>query len=112
VTHANGTPAAIARLIITWACRGLVMNSTSSGMPAARHRPRSSAQDCGRYSSRSISACPYPEAYARNTPTWQFSVRPAVPEYCLCTPADRVHTVQLGRDEVHDHALNDLSQIT
>ena len=30
------------------------------------------------------------EAYARNTPTWQFSVRPAVPEYCRCTPADRV----------------------
>jgi hypothetical protein len=28
--------------------------------------------------------------YARNTPTWQFSVRPAVPEYCRCTPADRV----------------------
>ncbi len=27
---------------------------------------------------------------AKNTPTWQFSVRPAVPEYCLCTPADRV----------------------
>ena len=23
-------------------------------------------------------------------PTWQFSVRPAVPEYCRCTPADRV----------------------
>ena len=23
-------------------------------------------------------------------PTWQFSVRPAVPEYCLCTTADRV----------------------
>ena len=51
---------------------------------------RSSAQDLGRYSSRSISACPCTEAYARNTPTWQFSVRPAVPEYCLCTPADRV----------------------
>jgi len=32
------------------------------------------------------------EAYARNTPTWQFSVRPAVPEYCLWTPADRART--------------------
>ena len=23
-----------------------------------------------------------------NTPTWQFSTRPAVPEYCRATPAD------------------------
>ena len=90
MNHANGTPAATARPIIAWACRGLVANSASSGMPASRHRSGSSAQDCGRYSSRSISACPYREAYARNTPTWQFSVRPAVPEYCRCTPADRV----------------------
>ena len=90
MNQANGTPAATARAIIAWACRGLVVNSTSSGMPAARHRSGSSVQDCGRYSSRSISACPCAEAYARNTPTWQFSVRPAVPEYCRCTPADRV----------------------
>jgi hypothetical protein len=27
---------------------------------------------------------------ARNTPSWQFSIRPAVPEYCRCTPADFV----------------------
>ena len=40
------------------------------------------------YSSRSISArAPPGEQYARNTPTWQFSTRPAVPVYCLATPA-------------------------
>jgi hypothetical protein len=59
-------------------------------LTAARHRSGSAVQDWGTYSSRSISACPCREAYARNTPTWQFSVRPAVPEYCLWTPADRV----------------------
>lgn len=31
-------------------------------------------------------ARPRPEAYARNTPTWQFSVLPAVPLYCRLTP--------------------------
>jgi hypothetical protein len=61
----------------------LVVNSASAGIPAARHRPRSSVQDCGRYSSRPITACRTGEAYARNSPAWQFSVRPAVPEYCL-----------------------------
>jgi hypothetical protein len=28
--------------------------------------------------------------YAQNTPSWQFSTRPAVPEYCRCTPADLI----------------------
>ena len=35
-------------------------------------------------------ARPFAEAYAANTPIWQFSVRPAVPEYCRCTPAETV----------------------
>ncbi len=39
-------------------CCGLVANSTSSGMPAARHRSRSAVQDSGRHNSRSINACP------------------------------------------------------
>lgn len=30
------------------------------------------------------------QALARNTPNWQLSVRPAVPEYGPCTPADRI----------------------
>jgi hypothetical protein len=63
VNQANGTPASIARLIIACACRGLVVNFTSPGMPAAR--PRSSVQDCGRYSSRSRSTCPRAEAQVR-----------------------------------------------
>ena len=43
----------------------------------------------GRYSSRSISARdPSLAAYAKNTPTCAFSIRPAVPVYCRATPAD------------------------
>src|SRR5690606_8901445 len=30
-------------------------------------------------------ACPFAEEYARNTPIWQFSIRPAVPEYIRAT---------------------------
>jgi hypothetical protein len=67
-----------------------VVNPASAEMPAARHRRGSPVQDRGRDSSRSISACPNREASARNTPTWQFSVRPAVPQYRLRTPADPV----------------------
>jgi hypothetical protein len=62
VTHPNGTPAANARASITIACRGLVVNSTSSGTPAARHRSRSVVQDSGKYNSRSIKACPREDA--------------------------------------------------
>jgi hypothetical protein len=29
-------------------------------------------------------------ADAQKTPSWQFPIRPAVPEYCRCTPADLV----------------------
>lgn len=57
-------------------------------MPASRHRGRSSVQAFGRYNSRSINARPAGEAYARNTPIWEFSIRPAVPEYCRATPAE------------------------
>ena len=42
----------MARASIAWASCGLVANSISSGMPAARHRSRSPVQDRGRYSSR------------------------------------------------------------
>ena len=81
----------MARSIICWASSGLVANPVSSGTPAWRQRSRSDVHDSGRYSSRSISARPPPgTAYARNTPSWQFSIRPAVPEYCRCTPADFV----------------------
>lgn len=44
----------------------------------------------GQIQRRSISVQPPPAAQARKTPTWQFSVRPAVPEYCRCIPAERV----------------------
>jgi len=68
---------------------GFVANATPPPIPAAAHRSRSSAHFLGMYSSRSISARAPPGAqYARNTPTWQFSTRPAVPVYCLATPAD------------------------
>ncbi len=66
---------------------GLVANTVVSGLPAAAHRAGAPVQDRGRYSSRSISACPDREAYDKNTATWQFSTRPAVPEYWRCTPA-------------------------
>jgi putative component of membrane protein insertase Oxa1/YidC/SpoIIIJ protein YidD len=35
-----------------------------------------------------MSAYPQRLAQARNTPIWQFLIRPAVPEYCRYTPAD------------------------
>ena len=75
----------MARLIIAWACRGLAANSMSPGMPAPRHRSRSSVQDCGRYSSRSINARPCTDAYARNTPTWQPWHRPQITRICTLT---------------------------
>ena len=46
-----------------------------------------SGQDLGSYNPRSIRACPAGEAPDKNTATWQFSTRPAVPEYWRCTPA-------------------------
>jgi hypothetical protein len=48
VTHAAGTPASSARSSIAWAWAGLVAKATSSGMPAARQRARSSVQLVGR----------------------------------------------------------------
>ena len=35
-----------------------------------------------------MKAAPSPEAYARKTPTWQFTVSPAVPVYWRATPQD------------------------
>lgn len=55
MNHVNGTPAAIARLIITWACRGLVVNSTCSAMPVARKAATMSSSDTAR--SRRIPYC-------------------------------------------------------
>src|ERR1700760_4740280 len=73
---------------------GLVANVVPAGMPAAAHRALSEIQDLGRYSSRSMSACPRRLAQDRNTATWQFSTRPAVPEYWRCTPALAVPYVE------------------
>src|SRR5215203_2219060 len=79
-------PASSARMIIRVARAGLVANPTSSGTPAACKRSGSLVQDRGRYSSRSITACPASVAYTRYTATWAFSMRPAVPVYWRCTP--------------------------
>ncbi len=57
-THEHGMPASKAASIIAWARPGLVANSTSSGTPALARRPWSSAQERGRYSSRSMNVCP------------------------------------------------------
>jgi hypothetical protein len=71
------------------ASSGLVANPASSPIPAARHRSRSSVCFSGRYSSRPVRARPPSGVtYAANTPTWQFSTRPAVPVYMRATPAD------------------------
>jgi hypothetical protein len=56
------------------------------GRRAARKRSGSSIQARGRYSSRSTTACPARLAYTRQTATWAFSTRPAVPVYWRCTP--------------------------
>lgn len=61
-THAAGVPASSARVIIACARAGLVANSRSTGAPAAAHRAGSAVHDRGRYSSRSIIACPAPVA--------------------------------------------------
>ena len=53
-----GTPASNAAVICRAANAGLVANSVPAGTPAAAHRAGSSVQDCGRYRSRSINACP------------------------------------------------------
>src|SRR5436305_5822436 len=71
-THSHGTPASSARAIIARAIAGLVRNGTSSGTLAARRRSASPAHASGRYSRRSIRACPLRLPYARKTPTWQF----------------------------------------
>src|SRR5215204_5439995 len=91
VTHAAGTSASKARSSIPLASSGLVANSTSLGMPASARRSASFTQlFLGRYKARSTKAAPFSEASQRNTPIWQFSFLPAVPEYCGWTPADLV----------------------
>ena len=82
------TPASSARSNINCASCPLVRKTALSGTPASCRRPRSSAHTWGRYNSRSSNALPLAPAWARNTPTWQFSIRPAVPLYCRCTPTD------------------------
>ena len=77
-------------MIIVDAGSGLVAKATSSPIPASRRRSRSSVHPFGRYSSRSNNVRPALVAYARDTPIYQFSIRPAVPEYCRATPADLV----------------------
>jgi Transposase, Mutator family len=57
-TQAAGTPAARAAPIISATSAGLVANPTSSGIPAPARRAASPAHERGRYSRRSISACP------------------------------------------------------
>src|SRR5438874_1963022 len=90
VTHLAGTPDAAARSTIRRASRILVANSTSSGTPASSRRSASVAHSFGRYNARSSRARPLSVAYPRNTPTWQFSTRPAVPLYWRATPQDLV----------------------
>ena len=48
VIHANGTRASNARASIAIACRGFVLNSASSGIPACRQRSRSAIHGSGR----------------------------------------------------------------
>ena len=64
--------------------------SPAGGTPASPRRAGSRAHSWGRYSSRSRKARPWLLAYPRNTPIWQFSMRPAVPLYWRCTPTDLV----------------------
>jgi hypothetical protein len=75
---------------MTRASSGLVRNPTCLGTRAALQRSGSSVQLSGRYSSRSIIARPLGLAYAKNTPSWQLSTLPAVPEYWRCTPTEVV----------------------
>ena len=64
-TQPNATPAAAARSIIRLASCGLVANAVFCGIPAAAQRSGSPVQDFGRYSSRSMRACPAGAQYPR-----------------------------------------------
>ena len=44
-------------------------------------------------------------AYPRKTPIWQFSIRPAVPEYCRATPTDFVALLEEPRLVDDQHAV-------
>jgi hypothetical protein len=90
---------------MAWPSRGLVWKPTSSGTPAARQRIRSSVQDVGRYRSRSTRATPPGAAYARNTPTWQFSCLPTVPVSWRWTPAERSPFLHNARLVQHQHRI-------
>ena len=57
-THRSGSPAVSSRPSWTAASSGLVANSRSSGIPAARRRGMSFAQRSGMYTSKSAQACP------------------------------------------------------
>src|ERR1700722_9033508 len=76
------------RPIICPACLGLVAKPTWPGTCAARQRSRSPVHSFGRYSSRSMSACPAMVAHAAITPTWQGKTPPREPVNWRATPAD------------------------
>src|SRR5262249_11285712 len=90
VTQRNGKPAAAAPATIPNANSGLVLKITPAGTPASWRLERSSAHSSGRNSRRSIRVWPFAAWWPTNTPTWQLSVRPRVPEYCFLTPTDLV----------------------
>src|SRR6266542_2592115 len=71
---------------------GLVANPSPAGTPPRRRRGAApgSNQGSSRYRRRSTRVCPCREAYPTNTPTWQLSRRPSVPEDCRPTPAEHV----------------------
>ncbi|MQY27305.1 hypothetical protein NRB56_28880 [Nocardia sp. RB56] len=88
VNHANGTPAAGTRSSMAITCRGLVAKATSPGIPASRQRSRSPVHDSPKMQFPVDQRVPARRRIRQKHPDPAFSVRPAVPEYCRCTPAD------------------------
>jgi len=77
-------------VIILLLTPALVANLKSSGTLCILDSVSGSwVQPLGKiYFSDSINVCPNLLCTIKNTPIWQFSIRPAVPLCCRCTPTD------------------------
>jgi len=80
--HVTFSPLSRVRHSIRAANAGVVTKRTPAGTWAWRQRSGSLVQLLGRDRSRSSNMCPRCVVYVKKTPSWQFSMRPAVPLSC------------------------------
>jgi len=86
VSQSKATPSRRDRTHCHTATFHLASCRSSSGIPAARHRSRPAAHDCGRYRSASGRTSRSPRHAPRWTVTTPSSTFPTHPRYCRCTP--------------------------